>query len=166
MELTQNEVKQLLWYYPDTGCFYWRKALTPRMKPWDRAGSVDGQGYVQIKIGGKVKQAHRLAYLYVHGYLPKQIDHKNRNKDDNRICNLRAASNSQNSMNKLIQSNNTTGFKGVTFHKGTQKYNAKICVTGIRKSLGYFDTAEQAHDAYVKASANVHGEFANSGIKE
>lgn len=160
MELTQEKLKELFWYHADTGNFYWRKALTPRMKPWDKAGSIDGQGYVQIKVCSKVKQAHRLAYLYAYGHLPKQVGHINGNKSDNRIENLRSADNSKNSMNKGIQSNNTSGFKGVTFHKGTGKFHAKICVEGIRKSLGYFKTAEEASNAYIKAAGELHGQFA------
>lgn len=160
MQLTQEKIKELFWYHADTGDFYWRKSSARSVKPWDKAGCMNHQGYIQIKINTKIEQAHRLAYLYVHGHLPKQVDHCNHNKGDNRIANLRAADNSKNSMNKGIQSNNTSGYKGVTFHKGTGKYHAKICVSGIRKSLGYFQTAEQAHDAYVKAAGELHGQFA------
>lgn len=160
MELTQEKIKELLWYRQETGDFYWRHAHTPRMKPWDKAGSIDGQGYVQIKIGGKVMMAHRLAWLYVHGNLPKQVDHRNMMRSDNRIDNLRAADNSCNGMNKRMQSNNTTGYKGVTFHKGIGRYHAKIQANGVRKSLGYYETPEQAHQAYMIAAGELHGQFA------
>lgn len=158
--MNQQELKTLLHYDPPTGVFRWRHTPKRGMKPWDVAGNIDRQGYVQIKIGGKVLMAHRLAWLYVHGELPKQVDHKNMTRSDNRIDNLRAADNSCNGMNKRMQSNNTTGYKGVTFHKGTGRYHAKIQANGVRKSLGYYETAEQAHKAYMTAAGELHGQFA------
>ena len=158
--MNQQELKCLLHYDPPTGVFRWRHSPTLSVKPWDQAGSIDGQGYVQIKIGGKVKMAHRLAWLYVYGDLPKQVDHYNMNRSDNRIENLRSADNSLNGMNKRMQSNNTTGFKGVTYHKGTGKFHAKIQANGVRKSLGYYETAEKAHEAYIIAAGELHGQFA------
>ena len=158
--MNQQELKSLLHYDKSTGVFRWRHFRTNKTLPWSIAGSIDGQGYVQIKIGGKVKMAHRLAWLYVHGELPPQVDHRNMNRSDNRINNLRSADNSCNSMNKRMQSNNTTGFKGVTYHKGTKKFHAKIQANGLRKSLGYYETAEQAHQAYIIASGELHGQFA------
>lgn len=158
--MNQQELKTLLHYDPPTGVFRWRHTPKRGMKPWDVAGNIDRQGYVQIKIGGKVLMAHRLAWLYVHGELPKQVDHKNMTRSDNRIDNLRAADNSCNGMNKRMQSNNTTGYKGVTFHKGTGRYHAKIQANGVRKSLGYYETAEQAHKVYMTAAGELHGQFA------
>lgn len=158
--MNQQELKTLLHYDPPTGVFRWRHEPKRGMQPWDVAGNIDRQGYVQIKIGGKVLMAHRLAWLYVHGKLPKQVDHKNMMRSDNRIDNLRAADNSCNGMNKRMQSNNTTGYKGVTFHKGTGRYHAKIQANGVRKSLGYYETAEQAHQAYMTAAGELHGQFA------
>ena len=158
--MNQQELKTLLHYDPPTGVFRWRHEPKRGMQPWDVAGNIDRQGYVQIKIGGKVLMAHRLAWLYVHGELPKQVDHKNMTRSDNRIDNLRAADNSCNGMNKRMQSNNTTGYKGVTFHKGTGRYHAKIQANGVRKSLGYYETAEQAHKAYMTAAGELHGQFA------
>ena len=158
--MNQQKLKDLLHYDPPTDLFRWRYSPKNGMKPWDVAGNIDRQGYVQIKVGGKVKMAHRLAWLYVYGDLPEQIDHCNMNRADNRISNLREADNSRNSMNKRMQSNNTTGFKGVTYHKGTKKFHAKIQANGLRKSLGYYETAEQAHHAYIIASGELHGQFA------
>jgi hypothetical protein len=160
--MNQQQLKTLLHYDPTTGVFRWRHTTKNGMQPWDVAGNIDRQGYVQIKIGGKVKMAHRLAWLYVHGELPPQVDHRNMNRSDNRIDNLREATNSQNSMNKTMQSNNTSGFKGVTFHRGTEKYHAKIQANGIRKSLGYFHTPEQAHQAYKTAAGELHEQFART----
>ena len=158
--MDQSQLKTLLHYDPPTGVFRWRHTPKNGMQPWDVAGNINRQGYVQIKIGGKVKMAHRLAWLYMHGELPPQVDHRNMGRADNRIDNLRSADNSCNSMNKRMQSNNTSGFKGVTYHKGTNKFHAKIQANGVRKSLGYYETAEQAHQAYIAASGELHGQFA------
>lgn len=79
---------------------------------------------------------------------------------DNRRANLRLATKSQNQMNRRIQRNNTSGFKGVHLFKRTGKFRAYIMVQGKEKHLGYFATAEEAHVAYVKAAVEIHGEFA------
>ena len=96
----------------------------------------------------------------MHGYLPEIIDHINGIKNDNRICNLRAADDSKNAMNRRIRSDNTTGFKGVMFHKKNKKFVSQIQTNGEQKHLGYYATAEQAHQAYVAAAKELHGEFA------
>jgi hypothetical protein len=159
MEITQEALKEFLWYDKETGDFYWRKVCTPKMKSWDKAGTINSRGYVRIKIFQKIHQAHRLAWLYVYGNLPKQLDHINCNKNDNRIENLRPATHSTNGMNRGVQANNKLGFKGVIFHKRDKKFIANIRVLGKQKCLGYFNTAEEAHSAYIKASGELHGQF-------
>jgi len=160
MEITQETLKEFLWYDQETGDFYWRKVCTPKMKAWDKAGTLNSRGYVRIKIFGKIRQAHRLAWLYVYGNLPEQLDHINCNKSDNRIQNLRPANHSTNGMNRGAQTNNKLGLKGVIFHKRDKKFIANIRVLGKQKCLGYFNTAEEAHSAYIKASGELHGQFA------
>lgn len=160
--MTQDQLKEMLFYDKQTGVFYWRKSCNPRIKPWDIAGCINGEGYAQISVSGKKMQVHRLAYLYVHGHMPKQVDHINGIRSDNRFENLREADNSKNSMNKGLQSNNTTGFKGVTFNRTNRKFQAKICAKGVIFSLGYFETAGQAHLAYSAAAGELHGNFART----
>jgi HNH endonuclease/AP2 domain len=87
------------------------------------------------------------------------IDHVNRNGLDNRRGNLRLATRSENMWNSAIQVNNTSGFKGVSWVKRDKKWAASIRVFGKTNYLGYFETAEQAHEAYARASAEMHGEF-------
>jgi HNH endonuclease/AP2 domain len=147
-------------YNKDTGHLTWIGRTGPRDMTGQRAGTQKKDGYRYVRFKNHMILEHRLCWLIVMGELPYQIDHINQVKSDNRFCNLRAASNYQNSMNKTRQSNNTTGFKGVSFHKQSNKYAAKICLNGKRQSLGYFTTAEQAHQAYIKASTELHGEFA------
>lgn len=83
-----------------------------------RCWKQNSLGYVQIKISGKLYHAHRLAWLYVYGYMPeKEIDHINRIRDDNRIANLREATSQLNSLNTGIYKNNTSGSKGIYYNK-------------------------------------------------
>ena len=157
-----NNVFDVLDYDAATGELFWndKAPVKVRNKP---ANAKDGQGYIHLKVGGKMILGHRIVWFKVYGEFPSlQIDHINGIKDDNRISNLRLASNSQNSMNKGKQSNNTSGFKGVTFHKHTKKYHAKICINGQRTSLGYYDVAADAYNAYLKAQGELHGQFAKA----
>lgn len=149
-------------YNPDDGTFRWKRTSLIRQRfHLQRAGSHRADGYVYITLAGRKLLAHRLAWLMAYGELPPEnIDHINMDRSDNRIANLRSASVTDNNRNRRAQSNNTSGYKGVTFHKGTGKYHAKICVNKRRISLGYFDAAEHAALAYQKAAKEHHGDFA------
>jgi hypothetical protein len=155
--LTQEELKQKIHYDPETGVFRWRFAPRPGTKPWEKAGSPNGGGYMQIKIQGKTYQAHRLAWLYIHGVFPdKGLDHIDRNPLNNSIGNLRKANQAENGQNRNKQKNNTSGFVGVSYYKQSQKWRAQIAVKGKDTRLGLFDTPEEAHAAYVAAKAKYH----------
>lgn len=137
-ELTQARLKELLHYEPETGVFTWLQARK-RTKAGDVAGYIDG-GYHRIQVDYTTYRAHRLAYLYVHGEMPPgKIDHKDRNPRNNRIDNLRPATNSQNSLNAGLRSNNTSGYKGVHLHTPTQKWLASIVIDQKRYHLGLFN---------------------------
>ena len=93
----------------------------------------------------------------------KRVDHINENKRDNRRCNLRMATHAENMRNKGVQSNNKTGYKGVSIHNGTGKYIAMIGLNRKQIYLGLYETAEDAHKAYCEAARRLHGEFSNDG---
>lgn len=144
-------------YDPETGVFRWRVDRGHMAKKGDIAGTYTAKGYRIIMVLGKRYYAHRLAWLCANNeWPPDEVDHANGCKDDNRISNLRLAVKSQNGANKPIQRNNTSGFKGVSFHKATGKFQAGL----RRKFIGYFDTAEEAHAAYCAAAEKHFGEFA------
>ncbi|MCI0598744.1 MAG: HNH endonuclease [Beijerinckiaceae bacterium] len=158
--ITTERLREVLAYDPDTGVFTWRVARG-RQSAGPEAGSLDGRGYRQIRIDGRRYQAHRLAWLYMAGAWPKdEIDHVNMDCADNRFENLREATRSQNQANIRAQSNNTSGFKGVCWHKRDRRWEAKIMVCGRKKHLGYFDTPKAAHAAYVAAAKLHFKEFA------
>jgi hypothetical protein len=163
--LTQERLKELLSYDQGTGHFTW--LITDRRKvAGAKAGYLDGDGYVRIKIDGSRYLAHRLAWLYQFGSFPKhELDHADRNRSNNLISNLREASDSQNAANRCSTSNRL-GMKGVYKRHASRprQYESKIRVNGVQKHLGYFHTAEEASEAYKAASRTHFGEFAFSGV--
>lgn len=147
--LTQEYVKQRLDYDSISGLFIWR--YNPNMpKNWNSrwngqfAGWLDDKGYVKIGLAGTHYFGHRLAWLYVFGYLPEMIDHINGNASDNRIENLREATMSQNLANshKLV--------RGVFEERG--RYRATIRVQGEAIHLGIYNNKELAQAAYNEAA--------------
>lgn len=162
--ITQAKLKAVLRYDSHTGNFLWRMSGKGRgVKEGTKAGRYTQKGYWRITINGETYRAHRLAWLYMTGEWPKdQIDHINGVKDDNRWVNLRPATNSQNHANKPLQSNNTSGYKGVSWDSRQRRWCAYIKKNGIRHHLGYYDTAKDAHSAYAKKSQELFGAFARA----
>ncbi len=153
-------LKSILDYYPDTGIFIWR--YCPRSDFIGKvAGAVHHSGYTYITIIGKRYSAHRLAWFYMTGAWPEhEVDHINCIRNDNRWCNLREATPSQNMGNTPARINNVTGLKGAYYRKDSNKYRAQIRIDGKFVNLGNFDTAEEAHEAYCKAAPQLYKEFA------
>lgn len=146
-DLTADRLKEVLSYDKNTGEFFWIKSLSHRINIGEKAGTYRNNGYTKISLDGKPYFCHRLAWLYVYGNWPKEnIDHINNIKDDNRIENLREASQSQNNMNRA-----SYGTK-VCVAKGVYKYKGRFAV---RVSLGTYDTAEEA----IKISQNFYKNF-------
>jgi hypothetical protein len=151
--------KLLLDYDPETGKFKWL-VRCGRQQVGVNAGTVSGR-YSYIRINGKPKLAHRVAFAWVHGRWPEcQIDHINGDKRDNRIANLREATSRQNMANSKLRSDNTSGFKGVRKARLPGKWWAYICANGKDTYLGTYNTPEAAHQAYVKAAKIEFGKFA------
>jgi hypothetical protein len=161
--LTQKELKESLHYEPKTGVFTWLASRGNSVKVGDIAGYIDKLGYRFIKINGKMYKAHRLVFLYMTGkFPPDEIDHLNHLRYDNRFVNLRHATRVENSRNRSMNSNNTSGFNGVYWHEGASKWRVRIRVNGKDKHLGLFTDMDDAIIARKKA--NVENEFhANHG---
>lgn len=159
-KITQKQLKELLRYDPETGLFTWMVNRV-RVRPGDIAGKRRKDGYVVIVIDGVSYSAHRLAWLYMTGSFPSlMVDHINLDGCDNRWANLRLATNSQNQANTSAPSNNTSGFKGVSWRPAEKKWAANLGVGRKKVSLGYYDTPEEAHAAYAVAASEHHGSFA------
>ena len=147
-ELTAEYLRSILHYDPATGVFTWKVRTANSVKVGDVAGSPDGHGYLLISVRSRLHKAHRLAWLHTYGVWPKdQIDHINRIGTDNRISNLREATNKQNNQNRSKPSNNTSGCTGVRWNKQNSKWRAQIMHNYKQISLGYFTTLEEALSA-------------------
>lgn len=125
-------------------------------------------GYLFTNVRGKTTYIHRLVWLWHHGWLPEVVDHIDRDKGNNRIENLRAATHTENKYNTDRKSHNTTGAKGVVFHKNCPRkpYQAKIVRNGRTHSLGYYPTVALAAAAYAKGAEEIAGEFANPDFRQ
>jgi hypothetical protein len=111
--LSHKRLLELLCYYPETGVFRWKVRRRPQSPPGTIAGWHQSKKRVQrVELEGKNYLVHRLAWFYVHGAWPDQIDHINGDPSDNRLANLRSANNSQNQANRVAKSNNSTGYRG------------------------------------------------------
>ena len=163
--LTAEYVRSILDYDPATGVFKWkwREGVSKRINArfaGKVARSVDGKGYLQIRINKHLYRTHRLAWLYVHGEWPsEQIDHIDCDKLNNRIANLRLANNQENQRNSGLQKNNTTGIKGVRWCMNRGKFRAEITVDYRTINLGSFDTLSAAAAAREAAEIEHFGEF-------
>lgn len=126
------------------------------------AGSKDTRGYVQVRINRRSIRAHRIVWQMFNGPIPEgiQIDHANGIINDNRIMNLRMATDIENAQNRKLNANNKTGIKGVRLNCVSGKYMAQISANGIKMHLGSFSTKGTAAVAYAKAALKLHGQFA------
>lgn len=157
---SQGRVRELLDYNADTGMFCWRLSVGSRARIGAHAGSVAKNGYRSIRVDGTLYYAHRLAFVWMNGDCPNQIDHKDRNRSNNAWNNLRAANHSQNQANQKISRKNTSGAKGVSWLKVDKKWRAYITVNGVKKHLGRFDNRSEAIAAYAEAASEKFGCFA------
>ena len=154
-----DELRKRLAYRSD-GVLIWKRPLSQNTKPGHLAGSIRENGYLNLSFNNKIYLAHRIVWAIVkrEDPLELQIDHINENKFDNRIANLRKASREQNMCNQK-------NVKGYCFNKQHKKWGAKIKLNGKAINLGYFDTKEQAREAYLRAKEKLHGEFMPADMK-
>lgn len=168
--LSTAALHSMLAYDKKTGIFVWK--VRPECgRAWNTryAGKVAGYKaapdeahyYWNIRIHDYPFCAHILAWKYITGRWPKVlIDHKDNDGLNNRWSNLREANKQQNSVNSGCSKNNKLGLKGVSFSHG--RFRATIGINGKQIWLGYHDTPQAAHEAYVAAAKKYHGEFARA----
>lgn len=147
---TQEYLRYNFYYNPETGKMYAR--FPSKQHKIGRLGAINKEGYRQRKINQVYYYEHRLVWMYVYGEEPTTgIDHEDRDRLNNKISNLRKATNSNNGGNRLC--------KGITWDKQAQKWRASITFQGRKKSLGFFHTKQEARDTYIAAHIELHGEF-------
>ena len=153
--LTQTYLQSVFKY--ENGQLYWisNRRGVQKNKP---INCKVGSGYIGCMLDGKHYLVHRLIYLYINGYMPKNdIDHINGNKSDNRIENLRVVTKKDNQQNmRKAYSTSKSGLLGSFYSKKHNNWFSRICVNGQRKWLGCFKTPDEAHQAYLKAKRNLH----------
>ena len=159
--LTYEEVKEMFDYDLEKGILIWKtrpvnsKYLIGTIAGWINKSS----GYVLVKVKRKHYSSHRVIWLWMTGKWPEnQIDHINGIRNDNRFCNLREATSSQNNANKSKR--NSTGYKGIKKCKNHNKWESRIKINGKNAYLGSYDTPEEAHAAYVAKAKELFGEYA------
>lgn len=158
--LNAADFRALLEYEPESGRLIWKTHMTPRARKGKEAGVIQMGRYRRVGIYGFYYMAHRIAWLIQTGSWPEnEIDHINGVCHDNRWRNLREATCRENKLNTLHRNN--TGLAGASFCRRNGKYRSSIRTpVGEKKFLGYFATAEEAHEAYKTAAVIYHGEFA------
>lgn len=154
----QTQLKELFDCNPATGWLINRYSRG-RAAAGARAGSPTGHGYRRVIIDGYKHYEHHLIWLYVHGVYPEEIDHKDGNRSNNAIDNLRLATRTQNCFNAKRETG-SSGLKGAYLDKRTMKWYSHIQIGGMVEHLGMFGTALEAHQAFMAAVDRHHGEFA------
>lgn len=172
-------LRQLLRYEPETGKLWWKErgaewfssstgrpaehaciAWNARYANKPAFTAVNINGYLNGTFFNRTYLAHRLIWAIVYGQWPRdQIDHRDGDRTNNRIQNLREATMSENARNHSIRKDNTSGAKGVFWARREEKWAAQITTNGKHKFLGHFASKDEAIKAYASASLEFHGDF-------
>jgi hypothetical protein len=158
-DIGHSDLLKELFYNPDTGLFSLPegKKRRGRVPSSGHVGDLNYDGYVRVSVLGRRYYAHRLAWFYVHGVWPtEQLDHRNGVRDDNRIANLREATQAENGQNKALQRNNTSGVTGVYWLPSESCWRAKITVNRTVVVLGSFKSLDAAAEARARGKEMLH----------
>ena len=153
--ITQSRLKELMRYDPLTGVFT-RRVARGSVPAGAIAGTPDEKGYLRLTVDRRQYRCHRMAFLYMDGAVPQEVDHKNRVRDDNRWANLRSSTRSDNMRNAARRECNTTGVVGVSFRPRRNRWVARITVGRKRVQIGTFMEFSQAVEARIRAELR-HG---------
>lgn len=166
MTVAPSRLRQLIDYDEDTGLLVAKVETHGRWKAGRAMGTRMTNGYISVTVDSCRFLAHRVAWAIKHGSWPTdQIDHINGDRSDNRLSNLRSATNQQNSSNKTKHARNKSGHIGVHWREDAKKWRASIMIRGKRKYLGYFDTKDEAAKAYREWSQSGNSNFSPYGQK-
>ncbi|RVN04088.1 HNH endonuclease [Sinorhizobium meliloti] len=172
---TAQYLNECFEYNESTGSLVWRTRPRHHFKnnqafsrwnnkfPGGQAGTAEERGYIILSLNGVILYAHRIIWAIIQGInlcdVPDEIDHKDLDKSNNRKNNLREAERWQNGSNRALQCNNTSGHKGVDWHKQGKSWRVRINVSGKEIQLGLYKNFDDAVAARLAAN-DMHGEFA------
>jgi hypothetical protein len=144
-----ENIRRLLTYDATSGEFYWRETRG-RRKQGALAGNVSPRGYRRIHCNGRAYFAHQLAWYMHYGVFPHtEIDHIDRNRDNNRIANLRLSNRTEQLHNTGVRTDNSSGYKGISWESG--RFRTYINIGGTRVHLGRYMTFDEAYRARKRA---------------
>jgi hypothetical protein len=159
--ITQERLRKLVNYDPETGIFtsiYRRR----KVAVGSHLGHINND-YVRMTIDGHRDYGHRFAVLYMKGYLPPFVDHRDLDGLNNKWENLRECDRVQNNGNRRLDlEKNKSGYKGVHWATSRNKWCAQLSIGNKPKFLGYFDDPALAHKTYMRAAKSYFGEFARA----
>jgi hypothetical protein len=156
---SQIELLNNLEYDPNTGIVSW-KSRRSRVRIGIEAGTLDNKGYRRIKFNARIYRTHILIWIMQTGLPPsKTIDHINRKKDDNRWCNLREATMTEQSYNRSLHYDSKSLITGVSWHKAARKWHAQIMVSRKKIHLGLYSSKNDAIEARKNAEIKYFGDF-------
>jgi hypothetical protein len=152
-----KEILHFYFHYDEKTGVFTRTKNKGKTFAGDRAGTLHSSGYEVIRIDDKLYKSHRLAWLYVYGFLPKQIDHINGVKTDNRIENLRETNPSLNNQNRRnANKNSKSGFKGISWIEKSKKWRVRIMKDYKEIRLGRYEKLDDAIKAYADGAKKYH----------
>lgn len=168
--LTQKQILELFEYRD--GSLYWKRRIPTRKEDkffntlyaGKKAGSFHkSTGYRRLNYDHVDYLEHVLIFVMFKGYQPVCVDHKDGNKLNNCISNLRPSDEASNAWNSKLSKNNSSGYKGVSFHKSAKKWQGRLRCRGVNYSTGLYATPEEAFKSLSLLREKLHGEFMNNG---
>jgi hypothetical protein len=150
--VTQERLKELFDYQDG--------ALIRRKDGRSAVITMGAKRYERVSVDGKIQTLHRMVYLWHHGHLPKTLDHIDGNRTNNKIENLREATQQQNCLNRKHHSNSKSPYKNVYWHTAAGKWTVVMSLNHKRKVFGYFDDIELADLVAHEARDKFQGQFA------
>lgn len=156
--ITQELIAETFEY--KDGALYWKKPTHPNKDYLigTLAGSIHKTGYRHITWMNNINKAHRLIFMLHYGYMPKEIDHINGDRADNRLENLREVTRSQNQYNKTPQAN-TSGVRNVSWHKKSKAWIVRLTMQGKTVFQQYFKDLELAELVAIEARDKFFGKY-------
>ena len=157
MTLDAEALRSLMHYDPETGVLTWLKKIAAKQYVGDPVGYLNDKGYIKTKINRVSYGTHQLAWLYMTGVWPEhEVDHKDRDRANNRWLNLRLATHKQNAENRTARRDSSSGFTGVLWSNRDQAWRTTICVGGRKRHIGTSKVLIDAVALRIRASREHH----------